>query len=271
MKLRIITSVIAFFLLATLPVWGQTTVIKRTLTEAERKAQIERQRQRSEEKAKKEREEAERYAEEMRRFEAERKLRIEREQFLKDSLEQAEMRELADGDLVILDEFESFYYKDFDEVMWDFHALRIRLNDLGTAEIVKSYSRGSVGEHIKIPAYVKKTANGKRIPLTRINDNLLEGLYDIRGITLPPTLKSIGDEAFWGKSGIKSIVLPDSLENIGKGILSGCSELTFVSIPSSLVEKIPKGTFYGCYSLKSITVRNPDGTQKEIPVKDEWK
>lgn len=267
MKPRIITSVITLSLLATMPAWGQTTVIKREKTEVERKAQIARQRQQAEERARQENEKAERFL----KMETERKQRLAREQFLKDSLEQAEMRELADGDVVILDEFERFYYKDFDEMMWKFHTLRIRLNSHRNAEIVKSYSRGPVGEHIKIPAYVKKTANSERIPLTRITDNLLQNSYNIKGITLPSTLKAIGDWAFWGSSGIKSIVLPDSLESIGKGILSGCSELTFVSIPSSLVEKIPKGTFYGCYKLKSITVRNPDGTQKEIPVKSEWK
>ena len=274
MKQRIITSVIALSLLATIPSLGQTTVIKRAKTETER------QRQRAAERIWQEKKEAERREAEQIRIEAERKIREEREQFLRDSLAQAEMRALADGDLIILDELEYFYYKDFDKGMWKFHGLRMHFRNDESIEVVGKYGGHAYSyEVIKIPSYVKKKDSDKRYPVTHIAEKTFGGnLSIIEGVILPNTIVEIGDNAFEGCSRTTSIVIPNSVEKIGKHLFAGSfggvlDKLTFVSIPAHLVSQLGKGTFgsYHYSKVKSINVRYPDGTTKDIPVKEEWK
>lgn len=84
MKHRIITSVIALSLLAAMPAWGQTNVIRRGQTEAE-KAHADRQRRQAAERAR--REEAER-------------IRIEK----LEAEAEIEKQEIAKGELLVVDD-----------------------------------------------------------------------------------------------------------------------------------------------------------------------
>lgn len=45
-------------------------------------------------------------------------------------------------------------------------------------------------------------------------------------VTLPESVKSIGDFAFWNAN-VTSINLPDGLESIGKGVFVGCDEIVY--------------------------------------------
>jgi len=267
-------------LLAAMPVWGQTTVIKRAKTETEKRAESEKQRQRAAERALQEKDEAERREAERIRIEAERKNREKREQFLRDSLEQAEMRALSDGDLVILDELNYFYYKDFDKGMWQYHGLRMHFRNDESIEVVGMYGGHAYSyEVIKIPSYVKRKDSDKRYPVTHIAEKTFGGnLSIIEGVILPNTIVEIGDNAFEGCSRTTSIVIPNSVEKIGKHLFASrlggvLDKLTFVSIPAHLLSQLGEGTFgnYQYSKVKSINVRYPDGTTKDIPVKEEWK
>ena len=93
--------------------------------------------------------------------------------------------------------------------------------------------------------------------------------------SLPPTVKTLGQEAFAG-SGLESIDLAEGLESIGRLSFSFCEKLKTVAFPSTVKEldyesfaysgiervtipgtlkKIGAGAFLDCYSLGSITLQ----------------
>ena len=72
-------------------------------------------------------------------------------------------------------------------------------------------------------------------------------------VSIPDTVKSIGDEAFSGNETMTSIEIPDSVTSIGYNAFKNCSALTGVSIPDS-VKKVGPGAFEGCKELTSVTI-----------------
>ena len=88
-------------------------------------------------------------------------------------------------------------------------------------------------------------------PITRIESY---GFYfsGIESITLPTTIKTIGEHAF-SSSNIKSIVLPDGMISIEKQAFAECRSLTSISMPNSL-ESIGMQAFINCYELKNVTI-----------------
>lgn len=76
----------------------------------------------------------------------------------------------------------------------------------------------------------------------------------ISSITLPTTVKTIGDSAFYGCNQLININLPKGLEKLGKYAFSGAS-LKSVTMPDHLAE-IPDCAFSGC-NFTEITI--PDG------------
>ncbi|MEE3314172.1 MAG: leucine-rich repeat domain-containing protein [Treponema sp.] len=83
-------------------------------------------------------------------------------------------------------------------------------------------------------------------------------------VTLPSTLKGIGDECFEGAKNLKEINLPEGLLWIGCNAFSK-SGLTSVTLPKSLRvigysgSNVGSGAFYGCDSLEEINI--PDGIE----------
>ncbi len=76
---------------------------------------------------------------------------------------------------------------------------------------------------------------------------------DIKSVSLPNGLTSIGDNAFSGCSGLTSITLPDSVTSIGEWAFLGCENLKTINLGNSL-EYIGWDAFRNCTSLKSITI-----------------
>ena len=94
--------------------------------------------------------------------------------------------------------------------------------------------------------------------VTAVCKNAFEG-SEFTHVTLPESVKSIGDYAF-RKSSICEITLPKSLEKIGVECFDNCLNLEKVTFQSS-IESIPLAAFYGCEKLKEIVL--PEGV-KEI-------
>jgi hypothetical protein len=76
-------------------------------------------------------------------------------------------------------------------------------------------------------------------------------------LSIPSSVKSIGDSAFAACAGITSVAFQESskVSSIGANAFAGCSGLTFVYIPNSVLT-IGDFAFADCLSLKSVTIPN---------------
>lgn len=75
----------------------------------------------------------------------------------------------------------------------------------------------------------------------------------ITRLTLPRTLKYIGDGAFTHLRSLESIEIPDGVEEIGAFAFDECGSLTEITIPGS-VKKIGMYAFAGCKNLRRIKI-----------------
>ena len=78
---------------------------------------------------------------------------------------------------------------------------------------------------------------------------------DLTSVTIPNSVKSIGNNAFYGCSGLTSVTIPNSVTSIGDNAFAGCSSLTSVTIPNS-VTSIGHNAFDGCSGLTSVIIPN---------------
>ena len=87
-----------------------------------------------------------------------------------------------------------------------------------------------------------------------IGDRTFYGSTAISTITFGENsqLKSIGEDAFYN-SYLASINLPDSLLSIGDYAFSNCSKLTSISLPDNLIS-IGEDAFWSCVNLRSIEI-----------------
>lgn len=72
-------------------------------------------------------------------------------------------------------------------------------------------------------------------------------------VTLPDTIRAIGEGAFSGNETMTGIELPSSLDSIAYNAFKDCTALTGVIIPDS-VTKIGPGAFEGCTALTSVEI-----------------
>jgi len=105
--------------------------------------------------------------------------------------------------------------------------------------------------HVEIPPYymglpVEVIGNGAFTSMYGGTDKLLS-------VTLPDTLKKIGDEAFKYQSMLESIVIPDSVTQIGEWAFYHCSALESITFSENLKE-IGDVCFSGCTSLEQIVL-----------------
>ena len=104
-----------------------------------------------------------------------------------------------------------------------------------------TYPEGKAGESYTIPSSVNSIAAGAFTNST------------LKSVTIPDSVKSIGNDAFFCCSSLKSISLPSSVKSIGDRAFMMCNTLTEVAVPNG-VSKISYATFADCSSLKSITL-----------------
>ena len=82
-------------------------------------------------------------------------------------------------------------------------------------------------------------------------DGAFRGCSGLTSVTLPDTVKSLGNAAFEYCDGLTSVTLPDSVTSIGRNAFAGCSSLTSVSLPGS-VTQIGDDAFRDCGNLKDV-------------------
>lgn len=78
-------------------------------------------------------------------------------------------------------------------------------------------------------------------------------------ITLPSSLKTIGDSAFAGIGGISEIIIPEGVETLEMSVFSGVTSLTDITIPST-VTSMGDSVFYGCTNVENFTLNSSDLT-----------
>ena len=110
------------------------------------------------------------------------------------------------------------------------------------AHFLGSYSQRTTNPTITIPNTVKTIGNYAFI---RFNG--------LKQLTIPDSVTSIGQSAFEGCTGLTSITIPDGVTSIGQSAFSGCTGLTNITIPDS-VTSIGQSAFQGCTGLTSITI-----------------
>ncbi|MCM1556692.1 MAG: leucine-rich repeat domain-containing protein [Anaeroplasma bactoclasticum] len=87
--------------------------------------------------------------------------------------------------------------------------------------------------------------------------------YNPESIVIPQKYKNkdviaIKGYAFYNCTNLKNITLPNTIKNIGEGAFSGCINLTSINLPNTL-ESIWDNAFYNCTSLTEITI--PSGVK----------
>ena len=135
---------------------------------------------------------------------------------------------------------------------------RYTLKSNGTATIV-GYT-GS-GDSIIIPQMLDT--------VTAIGDSAFKHQYSFgknySSVTLPDTIKSIGEFAFWNTN-ITSINLPDGLEDIGKGAFVGCNSITYRMSANHPTFAVIEGALYNKSQKKLIWGKEGATIPEEIKI-----
>ncbi|MGN0813444.1 MAG: leucine-rich repeat domain-containing protein [Candidatus Coproplasma sp.] len=127
------------------------------------------------------------------------------------------------------------------------------LSEDGTYYIVSSVTGNKNAlKECEIPATYAAEEGGEQLPVTAIADQAFYQCRSLRKITIPDTVKTIGNLAF-ALSGLVNIDIPDSVETIGYSAFGMCSYIEEVVIPSS-VTSLGDRAFMGCTGLKRAEV-----------------
>ena len=111
--------------------------------------------------------------------------------------------------------------------------------------VVSEYTFSTTGEHI-----VKYTL----VDDTTIGNNAFQYCTSLTSVTIPNSVKSIGNNAFQGCD-MTSVTIGNSVTNIGVRAFATCTSLTSVTIPNS-VTSIGDRAFQDCTSLTSVIIPN---------------
>ncbi len=97
-------------------------------------------------------------------------------------------------------------------------------------------------ESITLPGTVKTIGN-----------NAFNGCIGLTDMIIPEGVTSIDTAAFYGCTGLADVTLPSTLKTIGEWVFIDCTGLTDVTVPQG-VTSIGNMAFSGCTGLESITI-----------------
>ena len=119
---------------------------------------------------------------------------------------------------------------------FNFNGLTYEITSDTTAK-VKGPEANTLLTQVIIPEKATNSLNGKSYTVTAIADKAFRNTSsngEITSITLPDSLKEIGDFAFFSCLKLEDINLPDGLTKIGYQAFQNCYSLTEITIPSSV-------------------------------------
>lgn len=99
--------------------------------------------------------------------------------------------------------------------------------------------------NIEIPGEV----NGS--PVIGIAESAFEGSERLQSVSIPLSVKSIGERAFYGCRFLHTVELPEGLKEIAGSTFEGCESLKIIEIPSSVVS-IGNSAFKFCRDIIKI-------------------
>ncbi|MBE6284981.1 MAG: hypothetical protein E7093_00845 [Bacteroidales bacterium] len=136
-------------------------------------------------------------------------------------------------------------------VAHDFEVDRIYYSITGLATPTVEVSGYSQGNSVDIPETV--VYEGVEYSVTRIGTRAFSGCSALTQITIPGSVKSIGESAFRGSS-ITSITIPEGVVEIASATFENCTGLTSISIPNSVTS-----VSYSSFSNTAWYNNHPDG------------
>lgn len=120
------------------------------------------------------------------------------------------------------------------------------LYQVSGGEVTITGFTGSPG-NVVIPDYVDGC------PVVRIQNSAMAYCDSMTGLSLPSTLREIGDMAFMGCGNLESALLPNGLSVLGQNAFASCYSLGEISVPGS-VKEISSGAFANCFSAQRVTL-----------------
>ncbi len=72
--------------------------------------------------------------------------------------------------------------------------------------------------------------------VTSIQINAFSGCERLKSVSLPKSLRTIGERAFLGCYELTSITIPDGVTSIGNEAFSSCTKIAELKVPSSVTE-----------------------------------
>ena len=92
--------------------------------------------------------------------------------------------------------------------------------------------------------------------IREIGDSAFEGCSDLESIVITNNVRIIGDNAFKDCASLNYIYLGDGIREIGAHAFNGCAELRNVVVPSN-VETIGEEAFANCVKLETVSISAP--------------
>lgn len=98
----------------------------------------------------------------------------------------------------------------------------------------------------------------------KIPDNAFYECSNLKSITIPSSIISIGSHSFYNCEGLSNILIPDSVTSIGELAFGSCGGLTSITIPNN-ISSVGNNLFYGCKSISHVRISGNGDMAEWIP------
>ena len=96
---------------------------------------------------------------------------------------------------------------------------------------------------------------GKTYKVIGIADQAFMNCNSLTSVSIPNSIRFIGNSAFYYCNSLTSVIIPNSVESLGNYAFFYCENLTTAIIGNG-VSVIKESTFFKCYALSNLTIGN---------------